>query len=165
MDHQDPNYGRYRGSDDSLSEWDHGSVELSSMSRQDENTWSALSHASVLLWPLTGLLPVAPLIVWLLYRDRSPRIAFHALQSLWYQVAWLVIFVAAGTVGSVLGFILIIVTLGLALFPLALVAMALCIFPFAHQLYAAYRSLRGHDYRYPFIADRIDGGNRDYRED
>lgn len=165
MDRQDPNYGRFKESGDSLSEREYGPMERSSMSPQDENTWSALSHASVLLWPVTALLPVAPLIVWLLYKDRSPRVAFNALQSLWYQVAWLVIFVAAGSVGSVLGFILIIVTFGLALFPLALVAMALCIFPFAHQLYAAYRSLRGHDYRYPFIADRIDGGNRGYGED
>ncbi len=49
------------------------------MSPQDERAWSVISHLSVLVWPVTGFLPVAPLIVWLLYKDRSPRVGFHAL--------------------------------------------------------------------------------------
>ena len=28
-----------------------------------------------------------------MYKDRSPRVAFHALQSLWYQIAWMVVLV------------------------------------------------------------------------
>jgi uncharacterized protein len=35
----------------------------------------------------TGFLgPVAALIIWLLYKDRSSRVAFNALQSMWYQI-------------------------------------------------------------------------------
>jgi uncharacterized Tic20 family protein len=32
--------------------------------------------------------------------------------------------------------------------------------PFVHGCYAAYRVSQGEDYRYPFIADKIDGGAR-----
>jgi uncharacterized Tic20 family protein len=62
------------------------------MSVQDERTWSMLSHLSILLNLVTGIGgPVAALVIWLVYKDRSPRVGFHALQSLWYQVAWAVI--------------------------------------------------------------------------
>jgi uncharacterized Tic20 family protein len=126
------------------------------LSTQDERTWSILSHVSVLAWPLTGFLPIAPLIVWLLYKDRSPRIGFHALQSLWYQVAWLVL----GTVGGFLATVFTLVTLGLGIFVVAPLAAVLGLVPFVHQLYAAYKVNQGIDYRYPFIADKIDGGDR-----
>jgi len=57
------------------------------MSAQDERTWSVLAHLSMFLNLLTGFLgPVAALIIWLLYKDRSSRVAFNALQSMWYQI-------------------------------------------------------------------------------
>lgn len=127
------------------------------VSVQDERTWSILSHVSVLAWPITGLLPLAPLIVWLLYKDRSPRVSFHALQSLWYQVAWLGISV----IGGALATLFVILTLGLGAIVAAPLAAVLGLVPFAHQLYAAYKVSQGEDYRYPFIADRIDGGQRE----
>jgi uncharacterized Tic20 family protein len=108
---------------------------------------------------VAGFLPVAPLILWLVYRDRSPRVEFHALQSLWYQVAWLAIFIFAG----LLGVILTLVTFGLALLvlvPLAFLVPLFGLIPFVHQIYAAYRVSQGEDYRYPIVADRIDGGVR-----
>ncbi len=62
----------------------HGVVGGGGMSVREERTWSVLSHLSVFVNLFTGLLgPVAALIVWLVYKDRSPKVAFHALQSLW----------------------------------------------------------------------------------
>ena len=59
-----------------------GRTMMTSTSPQDENTWSILAHLSVFLNILTGFLgPVAALVIWLMYKDRSPRVAFHALQS------------------------------------------------------------------------------------
>ncbi|AHY47811.1 Tic20-like protein [Rubrobacter radiotolerans] len=124
-----------------------------SVSPQDEKTWSILSHLSVLVWPVIGFLPVAPLVIWLVYRDRSPRIAFHALQSLWYQVAWIVILV----LGWSITFILSLVLIGFLLIPFMLLASVV---PFIHGCWAAYKISQGVDYRYPLIADRIDGGRR-----
>jgi uncharacterized Tic20 family protein len=122
------------------------------MSPQDERTWSVLAHLSVLAG-LVGLMPLGALVIWLVYKDRSQRVRFHALQALWYQVAWLVILV----VGWFVTFVLSLVVIGLLLVPVMLVASLV---PFVHGCYAAYRVNGGEDYRYPYIADRIDGGAR-----
>ena len=119
------------------------------MSPQDERTWSVLAHLSVLAG-LVGLMPLGALAIWLVYKDRSQRVRFHALQALWYQVAWLVILV----VGWFATFVLSLVVIGLLLVPVMLVASLV---PFVHGCYAAYRVNQGEDYRYPFVADRIDG--------
>ena len=127
-----------------------GTIMMTSTSPQDENTWSILAHLSVFLNILTGFLgPVAALVIWLMYKDRSPRVAFHALQSLWYQVAWMVILVVGWTVAGILTIVLI----GFLLFPVMIV---LTVVPFVHMGYAAYKVSQGADYRYPFIADMID---------
>ncbi len=124
------------------------------MSTSDENTWSALAHVSVFLNLVTGFLgPVAALVIWLMYKDKSARISFHALQSLWYQVAWLVIL----AVGWTITFILTIVVIGFLLIPVMLVVSLL---PFAHMGYAAYKVYQGVDYRYPFVADLVGGSRR-----
>ena len=127
-----------------------GEPETSAMSAQDERTWSALAHLSIFLNLVTGFLgPVAALIVWLVYKDRSSKVAFQALQSMWYQVAWLVVLVAGWTVTGILTIVLI----GFLLMP----AMALIsVVPFVHGAYAAYRVKRDGEYRYPFIADMIE---------
>ena len=52
------------------------------MSAQDEKTWSVLAHVSMFLNLVTGFLgPVAALIIWLVYKDRSSRVA-ASLQSM-----------------------------------------------------------------------------------
>ena len=129
-------------------------VHRSAMSPQDERVWSALSHLSVLAWPLTGFVPVAPLIVWLIYKDSSPRVGFHALQSLWYQVAWLVL----GTIGGFLATVFTILTLGFGICLVVRLAVVLGVIPFIHPLYAAYKTYQGEEYRYPYIPDKIEGG-------
>jgi hypothetical protein len=127
-----------------------GGPETAAMSAQDERTWSALAHLSIFLNLVTGFLgPVAALVVWLVYKDRSSKVAFQALQSMWYQVAWLIVLVAGWTVTGILTIVLI----GFLLMP----AMALIsVVPFVHGAYAAYRVKRDGEYRYPFIADMIE---------
>ena len=127
-----------------------GGLRTTTMSPKDENTWSVLAHLSVFLNLLTGFLgPVGALVIWLVYQDRSPRVSFHALQSLWYQVAWMVIL----TVGWVVAGLLTVVLIGFLLFP---VMILLTVVPFVHMGYAAYKVSQGVDYRYPLVADLID---------
>ncbi len=145
---QDPNYGR--SEEPRLTQVPVGET----MSPQDERTWSMLAHLSVLLNIITGIGgPIAALVIWLVYKDRSQRVAFHALQSLWYQVAWFVILAVGWTITGILSLIII----GLLLIPVMLIASLV---PFVHQCYGAYKVNQGVDYRYPFIADQIDRGRR-----
>lgn len=150
MQQQDPNYGTPREEEPRLTRVPVGG----GMSAQDERTWSMLAHLSVLLNIATGIGgPIAALVIWLVYRDRSRRVSFHALQSLWYQVAWAVILFVGWFVTGILSIIFI----GLLLIPVMLIATLV---PFVHQCYAAYKVYQGVDYRYPIIADMIDGGRR-----
>lgn len=132
-----------------------GSMGSGTMSAQDEQTWSMVSHLTVLA-ALVGLMPLGALVVWLMYKDKSERVRFHALQALWYQLAWVVILIAFAFIAVILS----IVTLGIATIVLVPLGIALGVLPIAHGCYAAYKVSQGEDYRYPFIADRISGGPR-----
>jgi uncharacterized protein len=145
MMQQDPNLGgeRERVSGDQVG------ASTGTMSAQDERTWSVIAHLSVLA-ALVGLMPFGALLVWLLYKDRSQKVRFHALQALWYQIAWIVILVAYALVSLVLSLIIIGIFMFFLLPILALV-------PLVHGCYAAYQVSQGVEYRYPYIADRIEG--------
>ncbi len=156
MQEQDPNYGRHR-EDPQLTRVPVGGA----MSAQDEQTWSMLAHLSVLLNIITGIGgPIAALIIWLVYKDKSQRVAFHALQSLWYQIAWAIVFLILGTVGVFVGGVLTVITFGLALIVLIPLAIVIGLAPFVHQCYVAYKVNQGVDYRYPVISDLVDSGRR-----
>jgi uncharacterized Tic20 family protein len=145
---EDRNYGTTQDTDGATRE--AGGIGGSAMNAQDEKTWSIISHASVLVG-LVGLMPLGALITWLIYKDKSERVRFHALQALWYQLAWVVVLIVGWTVS----FALTVVVIGFVLMPF--VALATLI-PFIHGCYAAYKVSQGVDYRYPFVADRISGG-------
>ncbi len=131
-----------------------GGMQTTTVSPKDENTWSVLAHLSVFLNLITGFLgPVAALVIWLMYKDRSPRISFHALQSAVYQVAWVVILAVGWSVAGLLTIILV----GFLLFPVMIV---LTVVPFVHMAYAAYKVNQGVDYRYPWVADLVSGEHR-----
>ena len=124
------------------------------LTASDENTWSALAHLSVLVNLLTGFFgPVAALAIWFIYKDRSERVAFHALQSTLYQAAWAVIL----AIGWIVTSLLMVVVVGFLLVPVMLV---LSVVPFFHMSYAAHRTYQGFDYHYPIIADLVGGSRR-----
>ena len=119
------------------------------MSEGEERTWSALAHLSIFTNLFTGFLgPVVALVVWLYYKDRSEKVAFQALQSVWYQVAWVVILGAGWTITGLLTLVLI----GFLFVP---VMAVLTLVPLVHAAYAAYKVNKYGEYRYPVIADLI----------
>src|ERR687897_874170 len=142
---QDPNFGSER---ERVSAEQVG-ASTDTMTAQDERTWSIIAHLSVLLG-LVGLMPFGALLVWLIYKDRSQKVRFHALQALWYQIAWILILVVYTLVSLVLSLVII----GIFMFFLLPI---LALIPLIHGCYAAYQVSQGVEYRYPYIADRIEG--------
>ncbi len=61
--------------------------------KQDERLLAALAHGSILFAPLTNGVGgiVAALVIWMIKRDKSPYVAFQALQALVYQVATFIV--------------------------------------------------------------------------
>ncbi|MBA2535211.1 MAG: DUF4870 domain-containing protein [Rubrobacter sp.] len=158
MEAKDHNYGVVGGDvvedeavrDEAVGDEVAGEQGPVTMGTQEERTVSVLAHLSIFLNLVTGFLgPVAAMIMWLVYRDRSRKVAFQALQSMWYQVAWLVILAAGWAITGLLMLVLI----GFLLVPvMALITLV----PFVHGAYAAYRTSRDGEYRYPLIADMIE---------
>jgi uncharacterized Tic20 family protein len=57
----------------------------------EERTWAVLAHLLAIGGFMTGfgwLGWVGPLVVWVKRRELGPFVAFHALQSLFFQLAW-----------------------------------------------------------------------------
>ncbi len=58
----------------------------------EERLWAMLAHLLALLGYVVGLgAYIAPLVIYLVYKDKSRFVAFHALQSLFFQLALLVV--------------------------------------------------------------------------
>ena len=124
--------------------------DKAALSAQDERTWSVLSHLSMFLNLVTGFLgPVAALITWFVYKNRARIVAFHALQSMWYQIGWLVILAVGWTVTT----LLLVVLVGFVLIPVMAIVFVV---PVVHAGYAAYKVSQGEEYRYPFVADLVE---------
>jgi uncharacterized protein len=129
---RDENYGIQR-------EWEArpAAATPDPVSAADERSWAALAHLSALLNLFTGFLgPVAAFVVWLVYRERSPMVARHAMRSVVYQSVWL----AALFIGWSVTFFLTAFLVGILLWP---VMGVLTLAFFGHALYEAYLAYRG----------------------
>jgi hypothetical protein len=124
------------------------------MSDADERLWSALAHLSALLNAVTGFLGVViSFVIYLAYKDRSEKVAFHALQATYFQ---LVFIIGAGVLASVFGFVTVMlatVLIGIICIP---IAGALVLIPVGAMIYALLGGLQvyqGETFRYALVAD------------
>lgn len=128
----------------------------------DERTWGMLAHLSGLLNLVTGFAgPIAAFIVYLIYRDRSRFVAYHALQSAIFQLIWwygggLLIGIMWAIVGALSA-----VVVGIVLIPFALVAtFAFAVLPLGAVIYGVIGGIQvsqGQDFKYWLIGDWVRG--------
>jgi uncharacterized Tic20 family protein len=108
------------------------------MSPSDEQTWAVLSHIGALVLTLVsaGTLGwLAPLVVWLVFRDRSRYVDDQAKESLNFQITLLIAYV--------IGLITLFAVIGILILVVAFVlAVIFCIM-------AAVAASRHEPYRYP----------------
>ncbi len=132
------------------------------LSQADEHTWAMLAHLSVLANLFTGFLgPVAALVIYLAYRDRSRYVAYQALQSLIFQlIAWVASGAIIGVIWAITG-LLSAVFIGLLCFPFSiLITLVLAILPLGALIYgtiAAIECNKGSDFRYWLVGDWVRG--------
>jgi uncharacterized Tic20 family protein len=117
---------------------------------QDEKTWAALAHATILLALLSAgpLGPIAAFLIWLIKKEQSAYVGFQALQSLVYQIA-LVVLNWVMWIGIAL---LTAVIVGCLCIPIGL---AVSLGTIVYGCYAAYECSLGHDFRYVIIGDML----------
>jgi uncharacterized protein len=122
------------------------------LSYRQEERWVVAAHLVMLLNLVTGLMGIiAALAIYLIFKRRSAFIAFHALQSLLYQlVFWLG--------GSVLAITLFILGRNLGVFGVVLEILAffLMLVPslsLVYSLLAASQIRRGNEFYYPLTGN------------
>lgn len=109
----------------------------------DEKLWGMLAHLLTLLGYVVSLGQyIAPLVIYLVYKDRSKFVAFHALQALFFQLLALAV--------SVVLVILTLVTLGVGLIIVIPAAIALMIAVLVYTIWAAIEANRGVWFELPF---------------
>jgi uncharacterized Tic20 family protein len=132
------------------------------LSASDEHTWAMLAHLSVLLNLVTGFLgPVAALVIYLIFKDRSRYVAYQSLQSAIFQlIAWVAAGVVIGLMWAVTG-ILSAIIIGVLCIPFALVlTLVIGLMPIAalvYGVYAAIQTSQGQDFRYWLVGDWVRG--------
>lgn len=128
------------------------------LSQSDEKTWAMLAHLSILANLVTGLLgPVAALVIYLVYKDRSRYVAYQSMQSLVFQLIWWigggVIVAIAWTVTGVLSAVLI----GLFCLPLACILSFIPLGALVYGVVGAIQCSQGSDFKYWLIGDWVRG--------
>jgi uncharacterized Tic20 family protein len=110
----------------------------------DEKLWGMLAHLLTLLGYIVTLGQyIAPLVIYLVYKDRSQFVAFHALQALFFQLLALAVSVAL--------ILFSIVTLGLGVLLAVPLAIALAIAVLVYTIIAAIQANNGVWYELPIV--------------
>jgi len=128
------------------------------LSPSDERTWAMLAHLSVLLNLVTGMLgPVAALIIYLVFKDRSRYVAYHSLQSLIFQlITWVGGGVLVGIAAAVAG-VLSLVMIGLLCLPLVAVLALIPLGGLVYGIIGGIQCSQGQDFRYWLVGDWVRG--------
>jgi uncharacterized Tic20 family protein len=132
------------------------------MAPGDEHTWGMLAHLSTLLNLVTGFGgPIAALIIYIIYKDRSRLVAYHALQAMVFQLIWW--FgggVLIGLMWAIVG-LLSAILVGIVLIPVAAcITPILAILPLGALVYGiigAVKVNQGQDFKYWLVGDWVRG--------
>jgi uncharacterized protein len=102
------------------------------MRQEDEKLWALAAHLGPLVLGF-----IAPLVVWLVFKDRSTFLDRQGKEALNFQIAYMIYFLVAG--------VSLLIVVGLVLLPI--VGVAWVVF----MVLAAISVSRYEDYRYPGI--------------
>ena len=124
----------------------------------DERTLGMLTHLSTLLNLVTGFGgPIAALIIYLVYKERSRFVAYHALQAMVFQLIWW--FgggVLIGLMWAIVGALSAII-IGIVLIPVAAcITPILALMPVGALIYGivgAVKTNQGQDFKYWLVGD------------
>jgi len=126
------------------------------LSPNDERMWAMVSHLSVLANLISGFLgPVIPLIIYIVFKDRSRYVAYQSLQALIFQLVWWVGGgVLAGATWALSG-ILSAVIIGLLFMPLACIFSAIPLAALVYGIYGGVQTSQGQDFKYWLVGDWV----------
>jgi uncharacterized Tic20 family protein len=132
------------------------------MAPGDERTWGMLAHLSTLLNLATGFGgPIAALVIYMVYKDRSRFVAYHALQAMVFQLIWW--FGGGAIIGLMWAIVgmLSAILIGIVLIPVAaVITPILALLPVGALIYGivgAVQVSQGQDFKYWLVGDWVRG--------
>lgn len=126
------------------------------LSPSEERQWAMIAHLGVLVNLFSGILgPLVPLIIYMIYKDRSRYVAYQSLQGLIFQIIWWVGGgVLAGVAWAITG-TLSTVLIGLLCIPFACIISAMPLVALGYGVYAGIQTNQGQDFKYWLIGDWV----------
>jgi uncharacterized Tic20 family protein len=136
----------------------YSSFTPSPLSKSDERTWAMIAHLSVLANLVTGFFgPVAALVIYLIYKDRSRYVAYQSLQAFVFQLIW---WVGAGALAGIawaISGVLTAILIGLLCMPIACLISLIPLGALVYGIVGAVQASQGQDFRYWLIGDWVRG--------
>ena len=107
----------------------------------DDRLWAAAAHVGALVsaWFAFGF--IGPLVVLVVWGERSPFVRRHAVESLNFQLTLLLL--------AVLAVVVTLLTVGVALIVLVPIGLVVLVIALIAVIAATLAAQRGEDYRYP----------------
>jgi uncharacterized membrane protein len=115
-----------------------------------------LAHLSVLANLVTGFLgPVAALVIYLVFKDRSRYVAYHSMQSFVFQLIWWIGGGALTGIAWTFTGISSIALVGLLCIPLACLVSLIPLGALVYGIVGAVQCSQGQDFRYWLVGDWV----------
>jgi uncharacterized Tic20 family protein len=130
----------------------------SPLSQSDERTWAMIAHLSIVGNLVTGFLgPVAALVIYLVFKDRSRFVAYQSLQAFVFQLIWWVgagalVGIAWAVTGVLSAFLI-----GLLCMPFACLFSFLPLGALVYGVIGGVQTAQGQDFKYWLIGDWVRG--------
>ena len=126
------------------------------LSQSDERTWAMIAHLSVLANLVTGFFgPVAALVIYLIYKDRSRYVAYQSLQAFVFQLIWWVGAGAAAGIAWAVSGVLTAILIGLLCMPIACLISFIPLAALVYGIVGGVQSAQGQDFKYWLIGDWV----------
>jgi hypothetical protein len=123
---------------------------------EEESQWAMVAHLGVLVNLVSGFLgPVVPLVIYMLYKERSRYVAYQSLQALVFQLIW---WVGGGILAGVMWAIsgaLSVVVIGVLCMPLACIFSAMPLVALGYGIYGGIQCSQGQDFKYWLVGDWV----------
>lgn len=132
------------------------SASQAPLSQSDEHQYAMFAHLGVLLNLVTGFLgPVVPLVIYMVYKDRSRYVAYQSLQALVFQLVW---WVGGSIIAGVAWFVTSILSafvIGIICIPFACIISAMPLVALGYGIYGGVQASQGQDFKYWLVGDWV----------
>jgi uncharacterized Tic20 family protein len=122
----------------------------------EERQWAMFAHLGVLANLVSGFLgPLVPLVIYLIYKERSRYVAYQSLQALIFQLIW---WIGGGILTGIAWAItgaLSAVVIGLFCIPFACLISAMPLVALGYGIYGGIETNQGKDFKYWLVGDWV----------